>query len=88
MNSNSNVATSFQHSTDGANVWQPVMMAPVKRDERKSKYPGMHNIVINVFSGFCIVLGLASIGVQVKWRKMVSTTFAPNFDSLIFIFKS
>jgi hypothetical protein len=68
MNSNSNMATSFQHSSDGANVWQPVMMAPVNRDERKSnKYPGMQNIVINVFSGFCIVLGLASIGVQVKW---------------------
>ena len=68
MNSNnSNMATSFQHSSDGANIWQPVMMAPVNKDERKSKYPGMHNIVINVFSGFCIVLGLASIGVQVKW---------------------
>ena len=67
MNSNSNMATSFQHSSDGANVWQPVMMAPVKRDEHKSKYPGMQYLVINVFSTFCIILGIASIGVQVKW---------------------
>ena len=68
MNSNnSNMATSFQHSSDGANVWQPVMMAPVNKEKRKSKYPRMQNIVINVFSGFCITLGLASIGIQVKW---------------------
>jgi hypothetical protein len=58
-------------------------MAPaVKRDERKSKYPGMQNVVINVFSGFCIVLGLASIGVQVKWCQQ----HLHQIDSLIFIF--
>lgn len=61
-------------SGDGAIVWQPVTMGPnghpnnnVVTDGRKpAKYPGMPTITINIFSACCILLGVASIGVQVK----------------------
>ncbi|XP_046463186.1 uncharacterized protein LOC124209286 [Daphnia pulex] len=60
-------------SGDGAIVWQPVTMGPnghpnnnVVTDGRKpANYPGMPTIAINIFSACCILLGVASIGVQI-----------------------
>jgi trimethylamine:corrinoid methyltransferase-like protein len=68
MNSSNNAVTTFHQSGDGM-VWQPVMMAPMKTDVRKSRYPSMQTTVINIFSAICIFLGVASIGVQVSNRQ-------------------
>ena len=53
----------------GEIVWQPVMMVPVNsRLDRPLNYPGMKVIAVRIFSAICIILGIASIGVQVNNR--------------------
>jgi hypothetical protein len=74
MNRPNEFVSASYPSGDGAIVWQPVMLGPnghpnnnVVTDGRKpAKYPGMPTIAINIFSACCILLGVASIGVQVK----------------------
>ena len=75
MNTNKIVTTS--HSPSDDIIWQPVAMASIKSDP-KSRYPGMKTISIKVFSSFCIILGLASIGVQVMWLNLL-------FESNLFV---
>ena len=56
---------------DGGRIlFQPVMMVPVNTTGaaigRQINYPRMKVIAIRIFSAICIVLGIASIGVQVS----------------------
>ena len=50
----------------GQILWQPVMMVPVNSPDRQHNYTGMKVIAIRMFSAVCIILGIASIGVQVN----------------------
>jgi hypothetical protein len=70
-----NEFTSAGHpSGDGANVWQPATMLDpihaVKTDDGRVKYPDMQTTIIKAFSVICIIMGAASVVVQVKhfWK--------------------
>lgn len=72
MNRPNEVASAGHPSGDGANVWQPATMDAVKTDDGRVKYPGMQTTIIKVFSVICIIMGVASVVVQVKhfWKKL------------------
>jgi hypothetical protein len=70
MDKTNNVEILCPANPDGGEiVWQPVMMVPVNsRLDRPLNYPGMKVIAVRIFSAICIILGIASIGVQVNNR--------------------
>jgi hypothetical protein len=75
MNRPNEFASAGHPSGDGANVWQPTTMLDppinaVKTDYGRVKYLGMQTTIIKVFSVICIIMGAASVVVQVKhfWK--------------------
>nr|CAH0100509.1 unnamed protein product [Daphnia galeata] len=64
---------------DGGRIlFQPVMMVPVNTTGaatgRQINYPKMKVIAIRIFSAICIVLGIASIGVQIAALVIYATS--------------